>query len=192
MSNVYQLKITLLEIEPPIWRRILVPQNITFYKLHKIIQASFGWQDYHLFNFDLGDVVVHIPDPDYAPGELYGGKKELNAKRTKIDELLVERKRCTYTYDFGDKWQHEVVLEKTLEAKEGRHYPLCIAGARHRPPEDVGGVGGYQEFLGVIRNPKHPEYNNYLLWAEKDTGGRKFDPEYFYINEVNRALARIK
>jgi len=192
MSFVYQLKITLMEIEPPIWRRILVPQNITFYKLHKIIQASFGWQDYHLFDFDLGDVVVHIPDPDYAPGELYGGKKELNAKRTKIDDLLVERKRCIYTYDFGDNWRHEVVLEKILPAEDGRHYPFCIAGARHRPPEDVGGVGGYQEFLSVIQNPRHPEYNDYLLWAEKDTGGRKFDPEYFYINEANRALAKIK
>lgn len=83
-SNVvYQLKITLEEIEPPIWRRVLVPQGITFYKLHKIIQAAFGWQDYHLFDFDFGDVAVHIPDPDYAPGELHGGAKELNAREQK-------------------------------------------------------------------------------------------------------------
>ncbi|WP_313884866.1 plasmid pRiA4b ORF-3 family protein [Desulfofundulus sp. TPOSR] len=192
-SNVvYQLKITLQEIEPPIWRRVLVPAGITFYKLHKIIQAAFGWQDYHLFDFDFGDVVVHIPDPDYAPGELYGGAKELNAKRTKIDALLSERKKCVYTYDFGDNWRHDVILETIMPVEEGRRYPVCVAGARHRPPEDVGGVSGYEEFLRIIRDPGHPEYNDYLVWAEKDTGGRKFDPEYFYINEVNRALAKIK
>ena len=190
--TVYQLKITLKEIEPPIWRQILVPQDITFYKLHKIIQAAFGWLDYHLFEFRFDDVVVHIPDPEYAPDELHGGIKELNAKRTKIDDLFVERKKCIYTYDFGDNWEHEVVLEKILPAEEGQHYPLCIAGARHRPPEDVGGVPGYEEFLEIIRDPQHPEYNDYLVWAEKDTGGRKFDPEYFYINEVNRKLAKIK
>jgi hypothetical protein len=84
---VYQLKITLEEIEPPIWRRVLVPAGITFHKLHKIIQAAFGWQNYHLFNFDFGDAVVHLPDYDYVPGELYGSTKELSAKRTKIDTL---------------------------------------------------------------------------------------------------------
>lgn len=190
-DTVYQLRITLEEIEPPIWRRVLVPSGITFLRLHKIIQAAFGWQDYHLFNFDFGDIVVHIPDPDYAPGELYGPARELNAKRTKIDVLLCERKRCVYTYDFGDNWRHEVVLEKVLPAEEGQYCPVCIAGARHRPPEDVGGVSGYEEFLEVIRDPEHPEREDYLVWAEKDTGGREFDPEYFDIDEVNRALAKM-
>ena len=188
---VYQLKITIQEIEPPIWRQILVPSGITFHKLHKIIQVAFGWQDYHLFNFDFGDVVVHVPDPDYAPGELYGEVKELSAKRTKIDDLLSERKRCVYTYDFGDNWRHEVDLEKILPAEEGQRYPVCVAGAHHRPPEDIGGVSGYEEFLRIISDPENPEYNDYLVWAEKDTGGRKFDPEYFYINEVNRVLAKV-
>ncbi|MEW5920361.1 MAG: plasmid pRiA4b ORF-3 family protein [Bacillota bacterium] len=188
---VYQLKITLQEIEPPIWRRVLVPSGITFYKLHKIIQVAFGWQDYHLFDFNFGDVVVHIPDPDYAPEELYGGAKELNAKRTKIDDLLGGRKRCVYTYDFGDNWRHEVDLEKILPAEEGRRYPVCVDGARHRPPEDVGGVPGYEEFLRIISDPGHPEHDDYLVWAEKDTSGKKFDPEYFYINEVNRMLTKI-
>lgn len=191
-NAVYQLKITLKDIKPPIWRRVLVPGNITFHKLHKIMQAAFGWQDYHLFDFDFGDMVAHIPDPDYTPGELYGDVKALNAKRTKIDSLLTERGKCIYTYDFGDVWRHEIVLEKTLPAKEGERYPVCLEGARHRPPEDVGGVPGYEEFLNAIRNPKHPEHDDYLVWAEKDTGGRKFDPEYFYINETNRALAKIK
>jgi len=189
---VYQLKITLKEIEPPIWRRVLVPEDITFYKLHKILQAAFGWQDYHLFNFHFGDVVVDIPDPDYAPGEIYGGLKELNAKRVKIADLFVNRKQCVYTYDFGDNWEHDMVLEEIVSPEEGRHYPLCIGGERSRPPEDVGGVSGYEDFLLSIGNPEDPEYNENLEWAEKDTGGRKFDPEYFYVNEVNRALKKIR
>jgi hypothetical protein len=191
-NAVYQLKITLKDIRPPIWRRVLAPRNITFHKLHKIIQAAFGWQDYHLFDFDFGDIVVHIPAPDFSPGELYGDVEALNAKRTKIDGLLTERGKCTYTYDFGDDWKHEIVLEKILPAEEGQRYPVCIDGARHRPPEDVGGVPGYEEFLKAIGNPKHPEHDEYLVWAEKDTGGRKFDPKYFYIHETNRALARVK
>lgn len=184
---VYQLKIVLKGIRPPIWRRLLVPQNITFNKLHKIIQAAFGWQDYHLFQFEFNDTIIHIPDPEY-PLE----KRELNARRIKIDEWLQQYRRCLYVYDFGDNWQHEVILEKILPAEEGEKYPVCIAGARHRPPEDVGGVSGYKEFLRVISDPSHPQHNDYLLWAEKDTGGRKFDPDYFCLDEVNRALAKIK
>jgi len=189
---VYQIKITIKDIEPPIWRRLLIPENITFYKLHKIIQAAFGWQDYHLFNFIFKGTVIGIPDPDYGPGELYGDVEELNAKRTKIDELFKKHKKFIYTYDFGDDWEHEIVIGKTFDAEEDVKYPVCVDGKRHRPPEDVSGVSGYEDFLEIISNPKHPEYNDYLVWAEKDTGGRKFDPEYFYINEVNRALAKIK
>ncbi|MCL4517448.1 MAG: plasmid pRiA4b ORF-3 family protein [Firmicutes bacterium] len=192
-SKVYQIKITIKEITPPIWRRLLIPEDISFHKLHKIIQASFGWRNYHLYNFDFGDTVVCLPDPDYPPGEMYGpGVEELNAKRVKIDGFLHEQDQFTYTYDFGDNWEHEVVVEKILAAGEDEHYPRCIGGERHRPPEDVGGVGAYADFLRIIADPKHPEHDEYLVWAEKDAGGRKFDPEYFYLSEINRALARVK
>ena len=111
---------------------------------------------------------------------------------SKIDGFLHEREQFTYTYDFGDNWEHEVVVEKILAAGEDEHHPRCIGGERHRPPQDVGGAGGYASFLKIIVDPKHPEHDDYLAWAEKDTGGRKFDPDYFYLNEVNKALARIK
>ncbi len=189
---VYQVKITIREIKPSIWRRLLIPSNITFNKFHKIIQVAFGWQNYHLFNFDFMDTVVCIPDPEYGPGKLYGDVKELNAKREKIDRLLLGRRRCIYEYDFGDSWEHDVILEDLAMPQEEQKYPLCLEGARHRPPEDIGGVRGYEDFLQIIENPEHPEYNDCLLWAEKDTGGRKFDPDYFYLNEVNRALAKIR
>lgn len=191
MSKVYQVKVTIMYIEPVIWRRLIIPSNITFHKFHKIIQAAFGWQSYHLFNFDFKDFVVHIPDPTWAPAELYG-VPEKNAKRLKIDEFMKEGAGFIYTYDFGDNWEHKIIVEKTMDAKKGLHYPMCLVGERHRPPEDVGGTGGYEMFLEAINDPKHPEYDDMLVWAEKDTGGRKFDPEYFYINEVNRLLEKIK
>lgn len=191
MPRVYQLKITLEDIEPPIWRRILVPANITFAKLHKIIQAAFGWQDYHLYNFDFADFVIALPDPDFAPGELYG-KPEKNPRKAKVDQLVQVGETFIYEYDLGDSWMHEVIVEKILEAQAGVHYPVCVDGARHRPPEDVGGTGGYEEFCRIIADKDDEEYEDMLIWAEKDTGGRKFDPEYFYLNEVNRALSRIK
>ena len=180
-----------MDIEPPIWRRIIIPSGITFYKFHKIIQAAFGWQDYHLFNFDFKEFIVHIPDPDYAPGEIYG-VPEKNAKRIKIDEYIEEGTSFVYTYDFGDNWEHEIIIEKIMDAEEGVRYPVCLEGERHRPPEDVGGVPGYEMFLEAINDPKHSEHDEMLEWAEKDTDGRKFDPEYFYINKINRALAKIK
>lgn len=126
-NTAYQLKITILGIEPPIWRRVLVPTVITFHKLHKIIQAAFGWQDCHLFNFDFGDVVIHVPDPDYAPGEQYGGAKELSAKRTKIDDLLHEHKKCIYTYDLGDNGYY-------LSSEKPSPPPKCGMGTRAFQP----------------------------------------------------------
>ena len=114
-DKIYQLKITLKDIEPPIWRRVLVQNGITFNKLHKIIQATFGWLDYHLFDFRFGDTIIWIPDPEYTAGELYGPEvKDLNARRTKIDDLLAPGSRFIYRYDFGDEWKHEVVVEKIL------------------------------------------------------------------------------
>ena len=116
----------------------------------------------------------------------------MNAKRVKIDEYMIVGTSFIYQYDFGDSWEHEIIIEKIAEAEEGVHYPFCLDGERHHPPEDVGGIGGYETFLEAISDKYHEEYNEMLVCAEKDTGGRKFDPEYFYLNEVNRALMKIK
>ena len=191
MPYVYQLKITIQDIEPPIWRRIIIPSNITFAKLHKIIQAAFGWQDYHLYNFDFQDFVIAIPTSDWAPGELYG-VPEKNPKNTKVDQLFKEGETFIYEYDLGDSWMHDILIEKILEPEKEVHCPVCIDGERHRPPEDVGGTWSYITFLEAISDKNHEEYNDMLVWAEKDTGGRRFDPEYFYVKEVNRALSKIK
>lgn len=165
--EVYQFIITLKGCKPAIWRRLLVPAGITFNKLHKIIQAAFGWQN----------------RADYS----FNGQK---LSRDKISTFFNTEKVLLYLYDFQNKWQHEIILEKVF--LDYLPEPVCLAGARNRPPEEVGGMKGYAEFLKVIKNPNHPEFLEALAWAEKDTGGRRFEPEYFYLNEINRALRRIK
>lgn len=183
----YQVLITIQNIEPSIWRRLLIPSGITFHKFHKIIQAAFDWQDYHLYLFDFKDFLVINSDPDTPFHEI-----EKNPKKVKIDPVFKEYKQFLYEYDFGDSWMHEIVVEEVGIFNDELKHPICIGGERHRPPEDVGGVGGYEEFLNIINDPNHEEYDDMLSWAEKDTGGRKFEPEYFYEAEINRKLAKIK
>lgn len=188
----YRIKVTLKEIEPPIWRRLRVPGYITFAQLHAVIQAAFGWHGYHLYRFELPGMVVTDDAPDYTTAELWGeGVERLDPGTTLISPLLDAHQRCLYEYDFGDSWEHEVVVERRL--KEDRRYavPVCLAGARHRPPEDVGGVGGYEQFLETIMHLDDPERKESLEWAQKDTGGRLFDPEHFHLNEVNQRLEHV-
>jgi hypothetical protein len=185
--NYYQVKITIRDIEPDIWRRLLVPSGITFHKFHKIIQAAFDWQDYHLYLFELPDFLIKVPDFDFPLHEV-----EKNPKSIKIDPVFEEHRSMLYEYDYGDAWYHEIIVEDKVICTQEFHVPICLEGERHRPPEDVGGTGGYEDFLSVIGNPQNIEYDEMLEWAEKDTGGRKFDPEYFYKPEINRRLAKIK
>ncbi len=188
----YVLKIALEHIQPPIWRRVRVPGSITFEELHRVIQAAFGWQSYHLYNFECGNVVVTEEEPDFSYAEVYGPKVECrDPLTTQINALFDSHDTCRYVYDFGDNWRHEIVVEKRL--KDGKRYstPLCLDGARSRPPEDVGGVGGYADFLETIGGQAKRKAKEYLEWAEKDTGGRRFDPEYFYANEVNAVVAHV-
>ncbi len=188
----FHIKVTISNIEPPIWRRLRVSGSITFEQLHQIIQASFGWLSYHLFMFQIGNTVIAEDDPDYPDDDLWGeGVQRLDPDTTPISLLFDQHDRCVYKYDFGDSWEHEIVVEKRL--KENRKYstPVCLAGARHRPPEDVGGVGGYANFLETIRDVKHPEREDNLRWAQKDTGGRLFDPEYFDLEKVNSRLEHV-
>ncbi len=185
----YQIKITISDIKPAIWRRIKVPGNITFQQLHQIIQIAFGWLDYHLYKFEFDKTVVTIPDDEYAPEELYGEDvAELDSKITSINQLFDFNDRCVYKYDFGDSWDHEIIIEKRLKDTKKNSIPECLGGARQRPPEDVGGTEGYENFLNIIRDNKNPERYEMLAWAEKDTRGRIYDPGYFSINEVNRRL----
>lgn len=137
-GSVYQLKVTLQDSKPPIWRRILVPADITLSKLHRILQVTMGWSDSHLHQFIVADTYYGVSEP----GAGFGMDMEVkNESRVKLDKIApAEKSRIIYKYDFGDSWEHQILVEKILPAEEGAPYPLCITGKRACPPEDVGGV----------------------------------------------------
>jgi len=180
---VYQLKVTLKESKLPIWRRFQVAGNVTLHRLHLILQDVMGWTNSHLYRFDIGGIEYSIPDPvedDF--NELHF----VDSRRTKLSKVVSREKATfTYEYDFGDSWEHQIVVEKILPAEPGGQYPVCLAGIRACPPEDCGGVWGYEELLEVISDPLHEEYESMMEWL-----GGSFDPEEFDINQVNRVLRR--
>jgi hypothetical protein len=185
---IYQLKIALEGIEPPIWRRVLVPADATLAQLHAIIQIVMGWEDEHLHEFIVSR--KHYSDPRFRLNDedLFASEedKSHSEARARLGDVAPSvRNTFRYQYDFGDSWMHKITVEKHLAAEPGQTYPLCIEGARACPPEDCGGVWGYEELLDVLADPEHPNYEERLEWV----GGR-FDPEGFDIKAVNRDLAR--
>ncbi|MGE5591908.1 MAG: plasmid pRiA4b ORF-3 family protein [Bacillota bacterium] len=178
---IYQLKVTLCGVRPPVWRRIQVRGNTTLLKLNHIIQAAMGWLGGHLFEFQVGQVTFGEPDPEWDWREVK------SARRVTLHEVAVAvgpKGRFRYVYDFGDDWRHNVVVEKVLLAEQHVRYPICLAGRRACPPEDCGGPWGYAELLEAVRAPEHPEHGEMTEWL-----GGDFDPEEFDLEATNRALA---
>src|SRR4030066_1399917 len=178
-TQIYQIKVTLDDTHPPIWRRILAPGNTTLLKLHDVLQIVMGWEDYHLHMYTIEGMIYGDPEDD-AYGDL-GTVNETNYKLSQV--IHREGQRFSYEYDFGDSWDHTLMVEKILSPVEGIRYPLCLKGKRACPPEDVGGGWGYENFLEAIRNPDHDEHEEYLIWV-----GGEFDPEAFDLEEVNTRL----
>ncbi len=179
---VYQIKVTLDDTHPPVWRRILVPGNTTLLKLHDILQIVMGWEDYHLHMFNFEGLIYGDPADDE-----YGDLGTLDEVAYKLNRIIHrEGQRFKYEYDFGDSWDHTLLVEKILPPQEGLRYPLCLKGKRACPPEDVGGVWGYENFLEAIRDPNRDEHEEYLTWI-----GGEFDPEAFDLEEVNTRLRRM-
>ena len=177
-ATVYQLKISLADVQPLVWRRVLV-MDCSLAKLDAIIQTCMGWQGGHLSSFEV-------------QGEEYGddpcGELEMESPRKRKLSQIVQSgiQKFTFTYDFGDNWVHTVQVEKTLEAEPQVHYPRCVAGGRACPPEDCGGPWGYAHLLEVIRDPKHEEHEEMLEWL-----GEEFDPDRFQAGEINRQLTGV-
>ncbi|HBA40324.1 MAG TPA: hypothetical protein DCZ05_11435 [Deltaproteobacteria bacterium] len=179
--QIYQLKITLKESRPPIWRRFQVRSDVTLAKLHRIIQEVMGWFDGHLHQLIVGRIYYGVPDPD----DLSETRDE---RKVRLDQILsVPGRKIVYEYDFGDGWEREIVLEKILSPDPKTRYPRCLDGARACPPEDCGGIYGYADFLEAIRNPEHEEHEEMLEWI-----GGEFDPEEFDLEAVNQSLKSIR
>jgi len=174
--QVHQLKVTLRSMTPPIWRRVVVDGGETLDHLHAVIQAAFGWWDAHLHDFDIDGTRYGIPDDDdWTPVK--------DERRISIDQAIGNRDRkIRYTYDFGDNWDHDIVLEKTMSASDVTTVPDCIGGRRACPPEDCGGPWGYRELLDILADPTHPEHQERVEWAGGEIDPSAFDPTEFAEN----------
>ncbi|MHC1576773.1 MAG: plasmid pRiA4b ORF-3 family protein [Methanosarcinaceae archaeon] len=180
-DRVYQYKITLAGIKPPIWRRIQVPETYTFWDLHVAIQDAMGWLDRHLHIFLVVDPSTNMRREIGTPTKMYDEYDEtIPGWEHKIaDYFSLKHPKTDYEYDFGDSWGHKIQLEKILPREKGIDYPVCIKGKRACPPEDCGGVWGYKELLEAIKDPKHDEHREMLEWV-----GGDLDPEHFDVKEV--------
>lgn len=165
---VYQIRITLNESNPPIWRLVLVSGNSSLRSLHLLIQEVMGWYNDHLHLFLISG--IEYSDPLF---ELDGTDDE---RKVKLSKLGLRRKsKIKYVYDFGDSWVHTLLIEGILPKEPGKTYPVCLAGERACPPEDCGGIVGYEELLEIIANPKHPEYEEMTEWLGATSIAREFD-----------------
>jgi hypothetical protein len=177
---VLQVKITLAEMaDPPVWRRLLVPAAIRLDRLHQVIQAAMGWEDCHLHAFSDGRARYGQPGLELP----FRDEREATLR----DLIPREGGRARYTYDFGDDWDHEIVVERRLAAEPGMACPVCVAGEGACPPEDCGGGWGYEHLREVLADPAHEEHDDMLAWLGLDKG-TDFDPNRFDLNHANRAL----
>lgn len=177
LQQVYQLHISLNNIEPNIWRRILVPSEITLDILHITIQKVMGWEDEHLHLFIDGNKQYGTHEPDWDElGADHGDESVVQLKQV----LSAPDQTLLYEYDFGDSWLHTIKLEEIKSVEEVENSPFCLEGERTCPPENCGGIPGYYNLLEIMADPKHEEYEDTLLWL-----GSQFDPDAFDLNEIN-------
>lgn len=180
---IYQFKVTLRDINPPIWRRFQVESSMTLRKFAAAILTLMGWSGGHLHQFYIGGKYYGIPDDEFE-----SGRDTIDERTVKLIDLAERAmKRFDFEYDFGDGWEHAIEREKVFIPEGNIHYPICIDGARNCPPEDCGGTGGYEDFLAAIRDPKHPEHKTFLRWI-----GGAFDPEELSLKDINEALKDTK
>jgi hypothetical protein len=177
-DTTYQLHVRLADIEPPIWRRLIVSGQVTLSHLHLMLQVVMGWENYHLHQFIVGAACYGEPDPEFADGMKDDRRTRLRTVARKEGESFL------YEYDFGDSWQHVLTVEHILPWTQERLVPRCLDGARACPPEDCGGVSGYEHLLEALRDSRHPEHRELRRWA-----GEHFDADLFSLQAANSALA---
>ena len=182
-DDIFQFRITLMDIEPPIWRRIQV-RDCTLDEFHDHIQAAMGWENYHLHQFTINDVEFGPVSPDDMP---FGPELE-DETQVVLSNVLPQnggRFRFGYTYDFGDDWRHEVLLEGKPDAVAGQKYPVCFEGERTCPPEDIGGPWGFADYLEALADPAHEQHAELLEWRGA------FDAENFDAAKLTRGMRQV-
>jgi hypothetical protein len=183
-TAIYQFKITLLDTKPTIWRRIQIP-DCKLNTLHYHIQAVMGWENSHLHHFIIGRERYGVPELLDDP---FLGSKVLDSTKILLSDLLPangKRLRFEYTYDMGDNWEHEVLFEGIVKPDQKTTCPVCVEGERAGPPEDCGGVPGYEHLLDVLKDPGQEEYHDALHWVGDD-----FDPEHFDAGRATKRMVR--
>ena len=186
LNIIFQFRFELVGIEPLIWRRVQVPLKYSFWDLHVAIQDSMGWLDYHLHAFRVRMphkrkiVEIGIPTDDYFDEPVLPGWQ------IPITDYFTEPgKSAPYEYDFGDGWEHNILLEGILLKEKGARYPKCVAGERACPPEDCGGVPGYYELVEILKNPKHPEFRDHIGWLKGHAKNYyPYEPDQFNPEKV--------
>jgi hypothetical protein len=176
---IYQVKVTLHGIEPPIWRRLQIPADLFLHDFHKVLQTVMGWENQHLHLFVRGKRLFGQSDDEWVSNPRF-----LDYTIVRVNDLL--RKpgdELTYQYDMGDNWQHRIVLEKELKPDPLEYYPVCTDGARECPPEDCGGPHGYQEMVTAVKDPSNPQHRFFKALFPDG-----LDPEYFDLEEINEIL----
>jgi hypothetical protein len=180
-APVYQLKIELVDVQPEVWRRVLVPGSIRLSVLHGVVLRSMGWQGGHLHEFTIAGEQYGTPEPEF------GDDRDIkNGDRITLADAVGPLKSFTYVYDFGDNWEHLLKVEKILPPDPELKYPVCLAGENACPPEDCGGPYGYEEFLEIINDPNNEEHDAMVEWC-----GGSFDRTTFDLTEVNETLAEF-
>lgn len=181
-TSLLRLRIELKHTSPAIWRIVLVPDTITLVQLHKVIQEAMGWWDCHLHEFDIAGMRYGTIDPEWDEDP-----ELISEARKKLLKVLYGKKKFNYLYDFGDCWLHEVTVEDLLPLTKPQRYATCLFGENQCPPEDVGGVYGYYDFLEALSDPSHEDHESVIEWC-----GGNFDPEGFNLEATNEQLKRIK
>jgi hypothetical protein len=179
-SPIYRIKVSLRDAKPPIWRRLEVPGDIRLDDLHDVIQVAFDWAGHHLHVFETPYGEFGEPDPEL------GHRPEGTVTLAQVAPEL--KSKIRYSYDFGDGWEHDIVVEEIAPRDPGLEYPRCTGGRRAAPPDDCGGIWGYADLIRVVGDPTDPEHDHMVTWLGL-AKATEFDPDEFDADQVTEALA---
>ncbi len=176
----FRVSIELSDVQPTIWRQIVVSGTIRLAKLADILLVVMGWSNSHLHQFRIGDTLFGMHVEDWP-------EEEIDEKSLSVVQAIGGESGFWFDYDFGDGWEHRVEVQERSWTSHSLKFAVCMAGENACPPDDIGGPGGYEEFLDALNDPSHPEHLQYLEWI-----GGSFDPTFFDVTEANAALQRLR